>query len=271
MTNTPDTAGVERTLDIAGSSIWTELLGRHDAPNRPTIIAFHGSGGGSESWADLVRRTSAFARTLAYDRAGQGRSTKAEAGSTPLSASDELSAVLKELSVKPPFILVAHSYGGCIAREFLQKRGRDVAGMVLAETGQETLSEFEEEQYRKQALGKRPLSVIRANSLLTKEREFEQALSEGKVQKPEPMRTMLKQWDVEDERLKKEQLRLSSNTRYVHVPDCGHNIVRERPDVVADEVRWVLEQWEQLAAMDNIEKSKTTRILAWLKKVVKLT
>jgi len=48
-------------------------------------------------------------------------------------------------------------------------------------------------------------------------------------------------WDREDERLKKEQLRLSRNTRYIHVNDVGHDIIDERPDLVVEEVRWVIE------------------------------
>lgn len=48
-------------------------------------------------------------------------------------------------------------------------------------------------------------------------------------------------WAEEDERLKRAQLRLSSNARYVRVGDCGHNVVRDRPDVVAEEVKWVLD------------------------------
>lgn len=40
-----------------------------------------------------------------------------------------------------------------------------------------------------------------------------------------------------DQSLKREQLRLSMNSRLRNVPDCGHNVHLARPDVVAEEVR----------------------------------
>lgn len=268
MSKDPANTDRGRIVKIGGSSIWTLLLGDNSRLGVPTVICFHGSGGGAESWTAIAHQVSAFARILLYDRAGQGRSTKSESASaSSLSPSAELSILLQH-NIQPPYVLVAHSYGGCIAREFLQQRNKDIAGIVLAETGQETLSEFEEQQYRKQILGKRPLSIIRANSLLAKQRELEQASAKGSVPNPEATNAMLQQWDAEDERLKKEQLKLSSNTRYVHVPDCGHNIVRDRPDIVAAEVKWVLEQWERLAETNTTFGSKAKRGLTRFRRLL---
>lgn len=158
---------------------------------------------------------------------------------------------LREAKLTPPFVLVATSYGGNVSRQFLQRCSKnDVVGMVLAETGQETAldPDLEARQYRLQVLGDKPLSVIRCNSLIRKWEQYEAALA---VAEDEPAkRALLEQkqvldaWDAEDERLKKKQLALSSNSRYVRVPDCGHDVVRDRPEVVVEEVRWVMETWE---------------------------
>ncbi len=51
---------------------------------------------------------------------------------------------------------------------------------------------------------------------------------------------MLETLGKADEQLKREQLRLSRNSRFRNVPDCGHNVHLARPDVVAEEVKWVL-------------------------------
>jgi hypothetical protein len=56
-----------------------------------------------------------------------------------------------------------------------------VAGMTLAETGQETPLKIEEKQYRNQALESRSLSVIRANSPLGKQCGLNQALANGNI------------------------------------------------------------------------------------------
>ncbi|KAL7620476.1 hypothetical protein AAE478_009471 [Parahypoxylon ruwenzoriense] len=158
------------------------------------------------------------------------------------------------------------------------EEGEMVVGMVLAETGQEggLDREAEERQYVHRVLGSRPLSVVRGNSLIgmwkgleaAKEEALERSQSQSQGQgqgqgdgssvsatagddeaqrkREEDLRQrrqMLTLWDEEDERLKKRQLGLSregARKRYVHVPDCGHHLVRDRPDVLAAEVGWVM-------------------------------
>lgn len=199
----------------------------------PSIICFHGSGTTShyDTWLPLATETSKHAPVLFYERRGVGASPSTSPRSqTAQEAVKDLVDLLRRLDLKPPYILLAHSYGGTFAREFLQQHPDQVAGMVLAETGQETPTKHDEEQYRRQILGDKPLSVIHADSLHDKR--------EG-TSTPEGLK-LLTRWAVEDERLKKAQLRLSSNARYVRVDGCGHDIVRHRPDIVCEEVTWVL-------------------------------
>lgn len=184
---------------------------------------------------------------LYYERRGIGRSSEAGLSDsvqsrrqqqTPRQAVEDLTDLLQSLHLKGPYILLAHSYGGTIAREFLHRHPGRVAGMVLAETGQETPTKYDQEQYDKQALGSRPLSVIHANSLYSlRANTATNAASQAGLE-------MQAKWAAEDERLKKAQLQLSSKARYVRIDDCGHHVVRDRPDAVVSEVNWVLENVE---------------------------
>lgn len=130
--------------------------------------------------------------------------------------------------------------------------------MILAETGQETALDpkMERRQYRRQILGRKPLSVIRANSLIGKWKQFEEALgkAEDEQQRLELLgqKQLLETWDKEDERLKTKQLRLSGFSHYVHVPDCGHHVIRDRPDVVADQIRWVMQTWNAVEQKESL-------------------
>lgn len=199
----------------------------------PPVICFHGSGTGThyDAWLPLTTEISKQAPVLFYERRGVGASTGTSPHSqTPQEAVKDIVSLLQHLDLKPPYILLAHSYGGAFAREFLQQHPAQVAGVVLAETGQETPTKHDEEQYRKQLLGRKPLSVIHADSLHGKRKG---------TSTPEGWE-LLRQWGMEDERLKKAQLRLSSNARYVRVDDCGHDIVRHRPDIICEEIKWVL-------------------------------
>lgn len=201
----------------------------------PPVICFHGSGTTShyDTWFPLTKEISTHAPVLFYERRGVGASASTDLHSqTPEEAAGDIVSLLQHLGLKPPYILLAHSYGGTFAREFLQQHPDQVAGMVLAETGQETPTKHDEEQYRKQVLGKKPLSVIHADSLHDK--RVGTKTPEGSE--------LLRQWAVEDERLKRAQLRLSSNARYVRVDGCGHNIVRHRPDIIREEVKLVLNE-----------------------------
>ncbi|KAJ4418537.1 hypothetical protein N0V82_005517 [Gnomoniopsis sp. IMI 355080] len=206
------------------------------SPPLPPVLCFHGSGSSNhyDTWLPLVQEISTFATVLFYERRGVGASSDDKTDShsqTPRDALKDLLGLLQHLHLKPPYVLIAHSYGGTFAREFLQQYPDQVAGLVLAETGQETPTRHDEEQYRKQALGNKPLSVIHADSLHEKRRVG--TTSAAGLE-------MLRKWAEEDERLKKAQMQLSSNARYIRVDDCGHNIVRHRPHIVSGEVIWVL-------------------------------
>ncbi|KAJ4386067.1 hypothetical protein N0V93_008959 [Gnomoniopsis smithogilvyi] len=200
-------------------------------PLVPPVLCFHGSGTSShyDTWLPLIKETSRFAPVLFHERRGVRASASTDPHH-PRDALQDLLDLLQHVDLQPPYILVAHSYGGTFAREFLQQYPDQVAGVVLAETGQETPTKHDEEQYRRQALGKKPLSVIHADSLYEKRKAI---TSDAGLD-------LLRKWTDEDERLKKAQLQLSSNARYVRVEDCGHDIVRHRPLVVSEEVKWVI-------------------------------
>lgn len=202
-----------------------------------SVICFHGSGIDSHygTWRSLVIEMTKFATVLYYERRGPGTSSQSAHRNprhqTSRDAVKDLEFLLNHTKLKPPYVLLAHFYGGTIAREFLQVHPEQVAGMVLAETGQETPTDHDEEQYRRRALGSKPLSVIHGDSL--RDMRGADLSAEG--------RKMRQLWAEEDERLKKAQLQLSANARYVRVESCGHNVIRDGPDVVAEEVKWVLE------------------------------
>jgi len=126
--------------------------------------------------------------------------------------------------------------------------------MVMARGGEASLEEAgayvevcetlgEKGQMEKEVLGARPLSVIRCNSKRDYERIYEKGVEagNGSEEQREAFRKLLDTWEEADRDLKEEQLRLSSNSRLVYLPDCGHNVQLVRPDVVADEIRWVVE------------------------------
>jgi pimeloyl-ACP methyl ester carboxylesterase len=204
------------------------------------IICFHGSGeeSCSPAWDALADELGKSHRVLLFARGG-GRPT-------PEASFRHLVEYLDTFGLAGPYVLIAHSHGGLFARYMLHRAPSSVAGMVLVETGQETAldAKMEERQRRRQVLGRKPLSVIRGNSFIAQWKRLE--ANEEATRRPDPtQRGLLEAWDAEDERLKRAQLALSSNHRYVEVRDCGHHVIRDRPDVVAMETGWVMGQVAQ--------------------------
>jgi pimeloyl-ACP methyl ester carboxylesterase len=84
----------------------------------------------------LARRT----RVCTYDRAGDGLSDARPASVRPLTGATqarELHTLLKVIGAGPPYVLVGHSYGGMITREFAALYPGQVAGMVLVDASSE--------------------------------------------------------------------------------------------------------------------------------------
>ncbi|KAH8166804.1 hypothetical protein CIB48_g1445 [Xylaria polymorpha] len=252
--------------------------GSSEAARSPLIICFHGSGETcSPTWDGLVAKLVAetHCRVLLYNR-GPGNLRAADVAAQMwdyvhgIHNPEDKTRRRDERKLDGPYLLIAHSYGGAFARAFIQhehllsrpRHGRgstsQVLGLVLAETGQEGGLDpaLDELQISRTILGSRPVCVIRGNSLIAKWKALEE--SEGAVnssnaetrdiaarrQMLAAEREMLLRMDAEDERLKRRQLGLSRKSRFVHLPDCGHHVIRDRPDEVVATVQWVLENAE---------------------------
>lgn len=229
---------------------------------RPLVICFPGSGAEEEdaaspSWSALaVRLVQRGYAVLLFARG---------AGDTLDPTPATIAAFRRYLAAQRlagPYVLVAHSYGGAFARAFLQAAPADIAGLVLAETGHEGGLDprVDDAQLRHRAMGAKPVVVIHANIFLAVKRAIDArdaALALVALTTPADhallaaQRDLLRRSEVEDKRLKKAQLRLSSTSKYVYLPDCGHHVVRDRPDVIADEVDWV---FANLRQGDGLEK-----------------
>jgi pimeloyl-ACP methyl ester carboxylesterase len=102
----------------------------------------------------------------------------------------------------------------------------------------------EKKQLDRQAMGEKPLSIVRCNSARDYERIYAAGVEAGNGTEAQrrAFRKLLDQWESATQGLSNDQLRLSSKTHFVYLNDCGHNVQLVRPDVVAKEIKWVLDQ-----------------------------
>jgi pimeloyl-ACP methyl ester carboxylesterase len=99
----------------------------------PTVLFEAGIAATNLNWLHIQEPVSRFTATVSYDRGGLGWSSPARTARTPANIAVELHQLLENASIKPPYILVGHSFGGLVMRRFALNYPAEVAGMVLVD------------------------------------------------------------------------------------------------------------------------------------------
>jgi pimeloyl-ACP methyl ester carboxylesterase len=116
-------------FDIGRRKLYLDCRGE----GQPTVVLEAGSGSDSSTWSVVLDALAGITRTCAYDRAGRGRSDPIERH-TLSHAAAELRALLSTAGETPPFIVVAHSLGGAFSRVFASENRDEVVGLVMLDT-----------------------------------------------------------------------------------------------------------------------------------------
>lgn len=103
----------------------------------PPVIFEAGLGEVGFAWSLVQAGAAKFTRACWYDRAGYGWS---DPGPDPRDSShiaDDLHALLRRAGITPPYVMVAHSFGGLPVRVFHGRYPAEVAGAVFADASHE--------------------------------------------------------------------------------------------------------------------------------------
>lgn len=143
------------TLLVAGQAAKARLLAQHppigqlvdiggyrlhlncQGSGGPTIVLEAGGGETQLDWALVQPELAKQARVCAYDRAGLGWSETSPRPRTATVMADELHMLLDRAGIAGPYVLVGHSLGGLVARQFAVAHPHDVVGMVLVDSATE--------------------------------------------------------------------------------------------------------------------------------------
>lgn len=118
-----------RLIDVGGFRLHINCAGE----GTPAVVFDAALGGSSISWALVQPELSRTTRVCSYDRAGFGWSDPGPLPRTAGRIVEELRELLRRAGVRPPFVLVGHSFGGLVMRIFAARYRADTAGLVLVD------------------------------------------------------------------------------------------------------------------------------------------
>jgi pimeloyl-ACP methyl ester carboxylesterase len=118
-----------RLVDLGGHRLHVWCTGK----GVPTVVVENGLGDFSFDWILVQRRVERFTRICTYDRAGYAWSDPGPKPRTFAQLNLELHDALEKLHEHGPFLLVGHSFGGGVVRNFASAYSADVAGVVLVD------------------------------------------------------------------------------------------------------------------------------------------
>ncbi|HSL29742.1 MAG TPA: alpha/beta hydrolase [Anaerolineales bacterium] len=124
---------VGQMVDTGGYRLHMHVEGQ----GSPTVVLDAGAGGFGLAW-ELVRpAVASVTRVVAYDRAGLGWSDPSPYPRDAYTMALELHTMLTNAKVAGPYILVGHSLGGVVARQFAAKYPDEVVGLVMVDSAHE--------------------------------------------------------------------------------------------------------------------------------------
>src|SRR5580692_5539882 len=124
---------IGKLVDLGTHKLHVNCTGR----GSPTVVVENGLGDFSFDWVLVQTRVTRFARICTYDRAGYAWSEPGPKPRTFAQLNLELRDALKKLGETGPFVLVGHSFGGPVVRNFAATYPKLVAGIVFLDAASE--------------------------------------------------------------------------------------------------------------------------------------
>jgi pimeloyl-ACP methyl ester carboxylesterase len=264
----------EEMINIGFHQLFISSNGPQDA--QFTVVFESGAGGSSTDWTAVRRLLPATLRTIAYDRAGVGKS---EAGPLPRTMAQEvveLHHLLEKAHIKGPLILVGQSIGGLLVRLYTEQYGGQVKGLVLVDPTHES-SVLGSMKYggwvrlREKAVGKTiptPQLILRRSAGYDSTADYMaeefQLLYRSRLKRPQPFAdrplvvigagsrkqppgTPDEQWKLlraeRDDQIR-ELTGLSRNSTFILDSNSGHMVQHDNPAVVVQAIERVIQALE---------------------------
>jgi pimeloyl-ACP methyl ester carboxylesterase len=249
-------------VDVGGHRLDVVMAGA----GAPAVVFETGLADSLDTWAPIWPAVAESATTVAYSRAGFGRS---DLGSSNHSAREEVSdlhELLHRLPIRPPYVLVGRSYGGLLVRLYTSRYPDEVAGLVIVDGAHEqqvqrygALDSAYPSQFR--AFFDSLLATLPAGAESAEIRETMRIQAAGTVEGLSPLPdipiAVLTSMKVDStsryvnatarghevwRALHDEWFRRSRNGIHIETSRSGHGIQSDEPQLVISAIRFVLDE-----------------------------
>ena len=257
VTTARPTGHLDEFVDVNG----TRFHARCDGTGEATVLLIPGFEASSDGWNSVLPALAAEARVCTYDRPGTGTSDPPASTQTFETQAADLRSMLETMGEPGPYVVVGHSFGGAEAIEFTARFTGEVDALVLVDASPvgwpdalcavddgtdaaaflgtmcdrwadpannlEHLDVFGAFGLAAEppSLGTLPLTVITAV-----DRELPPDISDGERDR------LNAAWQAGQERW----AQMSSASQLVPVPDSGHYVQIDHPDLVIGEITRLL-------------------------------
>jgi pimeloyl-ACP methyl ester carboxylesterase len=127
--------GSGELIDLGGYRLWL----RREGQGEPAVILEAGWGQGSDVWSAVQSAVAEWTQVCSYDRGGIGRSDRTGTPRHSRQLVEDLHALLGAARIRPPYVLVGHSFGGLTCQLYARLYPDEVAGLVLVESSHPAL------------------------------------------------------------------------------------------------------------------------------------
>jgi len=123
-----------QVVDIGHGQLMHVRVWGSDAPGRPSLLLLAGAAIPSSAWGWIGPALSRDYRVVAIDRPGIGWSTGGQGPRTAQVAADAIATALDKVGIRPPYVVIAHSFAGFTGRVFMGDHRDEIQAAVMLDT-----------------------------------------------------------------------------------------------------------------------------------------
>lgn len=126
--------GQKEFININGKKIEIFTAGlENNQKDKPVIVFENGMASKYGSWEKVINEISKTSAVFSYNRPRIGDSENDSLPPTTQHIVDNLRKLLLEKGLKPPYLLVSHSFGGAYIRSFASNYPDEIAGLIFVD------------------------------------------------------------------------------------------------------------------------------------------